>query len=133
MSLRARTVRLLLWSSIGWSATHAFTAAPTSQSEPAGSASTRLEWKAAKERNIYGYLIYRSERREGPYLRINPELVHVRHQAGNSPSEYAFEDRQVEPCKTYYYYLDYVTGSGLKRRFSGMLSKPVPCDSSDEN
>ena len=84
-----------------------------------------LSWTAATEIGIYGYLIYRSGDRAGPYLRVNPEIVHVPDDGAEQHS-YTWVDKDVEPGKTYYYYLDVVTVGGIKNRFSGIISRTTP-------
>ncbi len=82
-----------------------------------------LAWTARSEEGVYGYLVYRSPRREGPYRRINPEIIHARHVTPPATSSYRFVDAEVEPGRTYYYYLDTVSLSGVKQRLSGVVTK----------
>jgi len=84
-----------------------------------------LAWSVANEERVYGYLIYRSQRRQGPFLRINQDIVHARPGGGQPASTYEFVDAEVEPGATYYYYIDTVAVDGVKRRFSGVISKTV--------
>ncbi len=83
-----------------------------------------LRWQASKEEGVFGYRVLRSTSRLGPFLRINRELVSVPEQE-SGPHSYVFQDFDVAPGATYYYYLDLVTTSGEVRRFSGVLSKTV--------
>ena len=84
-----------------------------------------LNWTAETERGVYGYLVYRAENRDGPFLRVNEAIVRVpddeleRH-------EYTWVDSDVEPGKIYHYYLDAVSAQGVKQRFSGILSRETP-------
>jgi len=87
--------------------------------------SATLKWQAKQESQVYGYLIYRAEKREGPFLRINQAIVHARAADDESVQSYVYVDRDVEPGKTYYYYLDTVGNDGKKARFSGVISKTV--------
>jgi fibronectin type 3 domain-containing protein len=84
-----------------------------------------LQWTARSEEGVYGYLVYRSHRREGPYRRINPEIIHARHAPPPATSSYRFVDAEVESGRTYYYYLDTVSNGGLKQRLSGVITKEV--------
>jgi hypothetical protein len=100
---------------------------PPSPTPPAadGSPEVVLQWSARNEEGVYGYLVYRSLRREGPYRRINPEIIHARHEESPATSSYRFADTEVEPGRTYYYYLDTVSESGIKQRLSGVITKEV--------
>ena len=83
-----------------------------------------LRWQARNEAGVYGYLVFRAEKPEGPFLRISTEIIHVALD-GPEVGSYTYVDRDVEPGRTYYYTLDVVEDSGRKRRFSGVMSKTV--------
>ena len=100
-------------------------AAAVGASSPEEAPSATLNWQARQEGQIYGYLIYRSEKREGPFRRINRTIVHANAADGDTVESYRFVDRDVEPGKTYYYYLDTLGGDGKKKRLSGVMAKTV--------
>lgn len=83
-----------------------------------------LRWQATHEEGAYGYNIYRAFRRQGPFRRINAEILHVG-EAGAVIASYEHFDFDVEPGKTYFYYLDLVSTTGHKQRFSGVIKKTV--------
>jgi hypothetical protein len=39
---------------------------------------------------------------------------------------YTYDDRDVVPGRTYFYYLDALAETGTKQRFSGVVSKTTP-------
>lgn len=84
-----------------------------------------LNWQAATEQGVFGYLVYRSENREGPFRRINDRIVRVPVDVLDRHA-YSFVDDNVESGKTYYYYLDVVLVTGVKQRFSGIIDKTTP-------
>jgi hypothetical protein len=95
-----------------------------------------LSWQARNERGVYGYLVFRADKAEGPFLRASKDIIHVvDDDSGNSGDpdraegsdvrSYTYVDRDVESGRTYYYTLDIVQNSGQKRRFSGVVSKTV--------
>ena len=46
---------------------------------------------------------------------------------------YLWTDHNVEPGKTYFYYLDTISRGGKKQRFSGVLSRTIaPGDATEE-
>ena len=101
------------------------TPTPLPDAAEASSPHVLLEWSAAREDGVYGYLIYRAERREGPFRRLNLDIVHARPDGPGGVSSYRYVDADVEPGRTYYYYLDTLTMSGLKQRLSGVISRQV--------
>jgi len=84
-----------------------------------------LTWTAGNEGGAFGYLVYRSDRREGPYRRVNERIVRVPWD-GAAEHRYRWVDQRVEPGRTYYYYLDVVSENGIKQRFSGVISRTPP-------
>jgi hypothetical protein len=89
-----------------------------------GERRARLTWEAHQEKDTYGYLLYRSDQREGPFLRINPSILRV--SPGPESHAYTYVDEQVEPGHTYYYYLESVGRGGTKSRLSGVMAKVIP-------
>jgi hypothetical protein len=84
----------------------------------------RLTWQAQQEKDAYGYLVYRSTTREGPFVRLNREIVRV--STGPEPHVYTYVDEQVQPGHTYYYYLETLERGGIKTRLSGVMAKVIP-------
>ncbi len=82
-----------------------------------------LRWQATQEKQTYGYLVYRSESREGPFLRVGTTIVRAK--GGEAVHSYEFIDDDVLPGNTYFYYLDQISLNGIKSRFSGVLAKVV--------
>ena len=89
----------------------------------AGERRARLTWEAQKEKDTYGYLVYRADRREGPFRRINRDIVRVN--PGAEAHTYRYVDEQVEPGRTYYYYLESIDRAGSKLRLSGVMAKVI--------
>lgn len=84
----------------------------------------RLVWKTASQLDTAGFNLYRSDRAEGPYVRINPQLVPATPQAvtGNT---YEYVDRNVNSGRTYYYQLEELEINGKSTRFPP-ATVPVP-------
>ncbi len=94
------------------------------QDEESGPRAT-LTWRAQQDSRLYGYLVYRAGRREGPYRRISREIVHVTPPNAEGVSEYRFVDRDVIPGRTYFYYIETLGTDGQKARLSDILAKKV--------
>ena len=81
-----------------------------------------LRWRATREDGVFGYIAYRAEQRQGPFVRLNDEIVLAR--ADGAPvHDYELVDTEVEAGRTYHYYLDTVSTTGRKSRFSGVVSR----------
>jgi len=76
-----------------------------------GSATVTVEWSTASELNTAGFNLYRGETQDGPFTRINAELI----PASPDPligGSYVFTDTAVVAGRTYYYQLEDVETSG---------------------
>lgn len=89
-----------------------------------GSGPARLQWSAANDRRLYGYIVYRAEDRAGPYRRISPQPITVVRDQENV-HKYAFDDSDVRAGTTYYYYVDSIDLRGKRERFMPVVEKTV--------
>ena len=88
-----------------------------------GSASShiRIEWATGTELNTAGFNLYRSEQADGPYVKINAQLV----PASNDSivgGKYQYDDPNVVPGRTYYYQLEDVEYSGIATRHGPIVA-----------
>jgi hypothetical protein len=76
-----------------------------------------LNWTTASEVNTAGFNLYRSESADGPYVRINAQLIpaSVDSLVGG---KYEYQDSSVSPGRTYYYQLEDVEYDGTSVRHS---------------
>lgn len=83
--------------------------------DPNGSANIMLKWTTGSEVQTAGFNIYRSEQADGPYTRINAQLIPAAQDqvAGGS---YQFTDQNIAAGKTYYYQLEDVEFAGTGTR-----------------
>ncbi len=76
-----------------------------------GGATVTVEWSTASELNTAGFNLYRGDAQDGPFTRINTELI----PASPDPligGSYVFTDTSVVAGRTYYYQLEDVETSG---------------------
>ena len=79
-----------------------------------------LKWQVSNENNIYGYLVYRGDAENGPFLRVNKDIVHVDAGKGDGiTSTYAWRDDSATAGKTYWYYIGMLYRDGSKQQLSG--------------
>jgi hypothetical protein len=107
------------------------TGACTSASGPAGpeaqSYENTIRWSTASEVDNFGYDVYRAESEDGPWQRLTSEVVEG---AGTTdePSYYRFVDDSIDPHRTYYYYVESISMSGQRKRFTpvGEAAAKIP-------
>ncbi len=79
-----------------------------------------LKWQVSNEANIYGYLVYRGNDENGPFLRVDKDIVRIEGDAGNGQTHsYAWRDTSATPGKTYWYYIGMLYRDGSKQQLSG--------------
>jgi hypothetical protein len=86
--------------------------APTEPVKP-----VTLRWTTASEFERYGYHVYRARSTDGPFERLTIESLPA---AGTTdvPQQYTFEDPNVEADQAYYYYVESVSTSNARERFT---------------
>lgn len=96
--------------------------APTPQASPLPRPKLTLSWSTASEVDNYGFLVLRGDQEEGPFKVVTEKVIPG---AGTSdlPNKYTWDDFEVAPGKTYYYYLESVSLQGVKEKFSPVVSK----------
>lgn len=67
--------------------------------------SITVSWQTETEVDTAGFNVYRSLSAEGPFERLNAELIAGRGSA-SAGSSYTFTDEAVSPRQTYYYQLE---------------------------
>jgi M6 family metalloprotease-like protein len=72
-----------------------------------------LRWTTGYESDTEGFHVLRSEQMDGPFGRVNPELIPAR--GGLAGASYEYRDAEVRPGGTYFYKLEEVVirGEGL--------------------
>ena len=78
-------------------------------------ASVIVEWSTASELNTAGFNLFRSERPDGEYIRVNHFIIPA---SGDSftGSDYSFEDRGLINGQRYYYLLEDIDQNGKAQR-----------------
>lgn len=84
--------------------------------KPAGTGPL-LKWRVEHEMPVYGYAIYRSDSKEGPFLRINEKIITAK-SAGQSASNYYWRDNSAVAGKKYWYYIGILQKDGVKQKLT---------------
>ncbi|MBN1900576.1 hypothetical protein JW926_04535 [Candidatus Sumerlaeota bacterium] len=76
-----------------------------------------IRWKKIRSYDSYGYNIMRSETREGPFIRLNRDII-LGSLTSKPDIEYKFVDQPLEIGKIYYYYVESVDYAGQKKQMT---------------
>ena len=102
------------------------TSAPKAEAPDAktGSLKNTLRWKTASEVNNVGFDVYRSTAEDGPFERITPRPIPG---AGTTdePREYVWVDDTIEPEKAYWYFVESISLTGVREKFTPTFKAPV--------
>lgn len=75
------------------------------------------KWTTASEQDNFGYDVYRSESKDGPFVKVTEQPI-----AGGGTTDetnnYEFRDDTIDPCKDYWYYVESVSTSGQHEKFT---------------
>jgi hypothetical protein len=81
-----------------------------------------LRWTTASELNNFGYHVYRGESEDGPFERLTAEPI-LGAGTTDEPTRYEFVDEDVDPYATYWYYIESISKTGAKERFTPIFRK----------
>src|SRR5262245_51609359 len=89
-----------------------------------------IKWSTASEVDNFGYDVFRGDKEEGPFTRLNPKII-----AGaatiDEPRYYSYVDESIEVGKEYWYYVESVSLAGVREKFTPVFkSKPKAADGS---
>ena len=85
-----------------------------------------VQWTTATELNTAGYNLYRGSSPDGPFIKINAQLIPAKNDAMVG-GKYEYQDTNLTPGKKYYYQLEDVELSGATARH-GPIVIDAPSD-----
>jgi hypothetical protein len=74
-----------------------------------------LQWTTAAEKGLVAWNVYRAERPDGPFSRLNNVAVPA-YGDGDADTGYVFVDDGARPDRRYYYQVEGITSAGLVER-----------------
>ena len=100
----------------------------TASPSPAPLANT-LKWSTASEVENFGYDVYRADKEDGPFVRINTKPIPG---AGtlDEPRYYQYVDTDIDPTRGYFYYVESISLKGVREKFTPVIKaapkRPLP-------
>jgi len=74
-------------------------------------------WTTASEANTFGYDVYRGDSENGKFTRITKTPV-LGNGTTSETHKYEFVDDSIDPCREYWYYVEEITTSGTRTKFT---------------
>ena len=118
--LAAITLVCLLAAPLAARATEAADSQAEGGSEEASPPGNRLRWSTASEVDNFGCHIYRSLSEDGPFERITAEPIPGQGTT-DEPSFYEYVDEAIDLRRDYFYYVESVSMSGQRERFTPVI------------
>lgn len=81
-------------------------------------------WTLASQQDTFGFDVYRGDAEDGPFNRITPKPV-LGHGTTDETHKYEFRDDTIDPCKDYWYYVEEISGSGAREKFTPVFKAPA--------
>jgi len=93
--------------------------------------SNKVKWVTASELNNFGFDVLRGNSEEGPFARINEHTIPG---AGSSdtPIRYEFVDKTIEEGKIYWYYVESISMSGQREKFTPTFQSKARFPATDD-
>ncbi len=91
--------------------------APVAALTPPEPLRNTIRWKTASEVENFGFDVYRAKAEEGPFERITSSPIPG---AGtiDEPQSYAWTDEKIESGIAYWYYVESISMSGVREKFT---------------
>jgi hypothetical protein len=74
-------------------------------------------WTLASQQDTFGFDVYRGDAEEGPFARVTPKPV-LGAGTTDETHKYEFRDDTIDPCKAYWYYVEEISTSGSRSKFT---------------
>lgn len=75
----------------------------------------RVHWTTRSEVQSQGFDVFRSERAEGGFEKLTEKPIPAARVSVRS-RDYEYKDFAIDPCKTYYYYVEAIGDSGYRMK-----------------
>ncbi|HSX59748.1 MAG TPA: hypothetical protein VLF18_06085 [Tahibacter sp.] len=77
----------------------------------------RVHWSTRSEVLSQGFDVFRSERADGGFEKLNEKPIPSA-RVSVKTKDYEYKDFAIDPCKTYYYYVEAIAESGYRMKLS---------------
>jgi hypothetical protein len=82
------------------------------------------KWSTASELENFGFDVYRGDSEEGPFERLTGSPI-LGAGTSDEPHQYSFRDDSIDPCKDYWYYVEAISTSGAREKFTPTFRAPA--------
>jgi len=84
-----------------------------------------VHWTTASEEENFGYDVFRSAVGEkGPFDKLTKQPM-LGNGTTDETHEYKYSDDAIDPCKDYWYYVESISTSGVREKFTPIIHAPA--------
>ena len=80
-------------------------------------------WTTASEQDNFGFDVYRSDAEKGEFKKLTKDPL-VGAGTSDETHKYEYRDDSIDPCKEYWYYVEGITTSGTREKFTPTFRAP---------
>jgi hypothetical protein len=82
-----------------------------------------VKWKTASEQDSFGFEVFRGDSEKGEFAKLTKQPMLG---AGTSDETHAYEfrDDTIDPCRSYWYYVESISTSGAREKFTPTFQAP---------
>ena len=80
-------------------------------------------WTTASEQDNFGFDVYRSDTENGEFKKLTKDPI-VGAGTSDETHKYEYRDDSVDPCREYWYYVEGVSTSGTREKFTPTFRAP---------
>jgi hypothetical protein len=77
-------------------------------------------WTTASETDTFAYDVYRGDSENGKFVKITKKPI-LGNGTTSETHKYEFVDDTIDPCKEYWYYVEEITTSGERTKFTSVF------------
>lgn len=80
-------------------------------------------WTTASEQDNFGFDVYRSNSEKGEFTKLTKDPI-VGAGTSDETHKYEYRDASIDPCKEYWYYVEGISTSGARAKFTPTFRAP---------
>lgn len=80
-------------------------------------------WTTASEQDNFGFDVYRSDTEKGEFKKLTKDPI-VGAGTSDETHKYEYRDDSVDPCREYWYYVEGISTSGTREKFTPTFRAP---------
>jgi hypothetical protein len=82
------------------------------------------KWSTASEQENFGFDVYRGATEDGEFTRLTASPI-LGAGTSDEPHSYSFRDDTIDPCQDYWYYVESISSSGAREKFTPTFRAPA--------